>query len=166
MNLEEQARQRKERLARLRNAKSNAAASSDAPSDNAADKPALRFRNYDPISEDLTKHKEAPPPVGPTAKDLVETVEGQVEKFAHEALEAEKQRSKEVDLVALAPKKPNWDLKRDLEKKMEKLDRKTQSAIADLIRERLQKAGDVSEAAGAADAARAAALDEDAMDED
>ena len=38
------------------------------------------------------------------------------------------------DLNALAPKKPNWDLKRDLEKKLEKLERRTQNAISDLIR--------------------------------
>jgi coiled-coil domain-containing protein 12 len=38
----------------------------------------------------------------------------------------------------LAPKKPNWDLKRDVEKKLEKLDRKTQRAIYEVIRQRLQ----------------------------
>ena len=38
------------------------------------------------------------------------------------------------DLAKLAPKKPNWDLKRDLERKLEKLERKTQIAIGDLIR--------------------------------
>jgi coiled-coil domain-containing protein 12 len=38
----------------------------------------------------------------------------------------------------LAPKKPNWDLKRDVEKKLEKLDRKTQRAVYEVIRQRLQ----------------------------
>lgn len=38
----------------------------------------------------------------------------------------------------MAPKKPNWDLKRDVEKKLEKLDRKTQRAIYEIIRKRLE----------------------------
>ncbi|CAG8845256.1 3349_t:CDS:2, partial [Racocetra persica] len=36
-------------------------------------------------------------------------------------------REEEVDLFNLAPKKPNWDLKRDVEKKLTKLERKTQA---------------------------------------
>ena len=39
------------------------------------------------------------------------------------------------DLTTLAPRKPDWDLKRDVSKKLEKLDRRTQRAIAELIRE-------------------------------
>ncbi len=35
----------------------------------------------------------------------------------------------------LAPRKPDWDLKRDVAKKLEKLERRTQRAIAQLIRE-------------------------------
>lgn len=38
----------------------------------------------------------------------------------------------------LQPKKPNWDLKRDVEKKMEKLDKRTQRAIYEIIRQRLE----------------------------
>jgi len=36
--------------------------------------------------------------------------------------------------VKLAPRKPDWDLKRDVAKKLEKLERRTQRAIAELIR--------------------------------
>lgn len=46
----------------------------------------------------------------------------------------------EVDLTALAPRKIDWDLKRDVNKRLEKLDRRTQRAIADLIRARLSSA--------------------------
>ena len=35
----------------------------------------------------------------------------------------------------IAPKRPNWDLKREMEKKLAKLDRRTQEAIHTLIRE-------------------------------
>ena len=38
------------------------------------------------------------------------------------------------DLINLAPRKPDWDLKRDVAKKLEKLERRTQRAIAQLIR--------------------------------
>ena len=41
------------------------------------------------------------------------------------------------DFVNLAPRKPDWDLKRDIAPKLEKLERRTQRAIAELIRERL-----------------------------
>jgi hypothetical protein len=38
------------------------------------------------------------------------------------------------DLLNIAPKRANWDLKRELEKKTAKLERKTQEAIHTLIR--------------------------------
>jgi len=38
------------------------------------------------------------------------------------------------DLLNLAPQKPNWDLKRDIAKKLEKLDALTRRAITDMIR--------------------------------
>lgn len=42
------------------------------------------------------------------------------------------------DLSNLAPRKPDWDLKRDVAKKLERLEKRTQRAIAELIRERLK----------------------------
>lgn len=44
----------------------------------------------------------------------------------------------EIDIANLAPRKPDWDLKRDVSKKLEKLEKRTQRAIAELIRERLK----------------------------
>jgi len=40
--------------------------------------------------------------------------------------------------VNLAPRKPDWDLKRDVAPKLSKLERRTQKAIAELIMERLK----------------------------
>ena len=34
----------------------------------------------------------------------------------------------------LAPMKPNWDLKRDVEKRLKKLEKRTNKAIADILR--------------------------------
>ncbi len=39
----------------------------------------------------------------------------------------------------VAPRKPNWDLKRDVAKKMEKLNRLTQKAVVELLREKLAR---------------------------
>lgn len=44
----------------------------------------------------------------------------------------------EIDIQNLAPRKPDWDLKRDVAKKLDILERRTQRAIAELIRDRLQ----------------------------
>jgi hypothetical protein len=41
--------------------------------------------------------------------------------------------TREQDLFNIAPKRANWDLKREMEKKLAKLDRKTQEAIHILI---------------------------------
>jgi coiled-coil domain-containing protein 12 len=48
------------------------------------------------------------------------------------------------DISNLAPRKPDWDLKRDVAKKLEKLQRRTQKAIAELIIERLKKEQDLA----------------------
>jgi coiled-coil domain-containing protein 12 len=76
-----------------------------------------------------------------------ETVEEVAINLAIEAIhEADKSNKDagEVDLFSLQPKRPNWDLKRDLEKKLERLKPRTDAAIARLVRERLlqeKKAG-------------------------
>jgi coiled-coil domain-containing protein 12 len=43
------------------------------------------------------------------------------------------------DLTTLAPRKPDWDLKRDVAQKLSKLERRTRRAIAELIRDRLHE---------------------------
>ncbi|CAG8708675.1 303_t:CDS:2 [Acaulospora colombiana] len=72
-------------------------------------------------------------------EEASETLEKQADKITKEVKATEEiKRTEEVDLFNLAPKKPNWDLKRDVEKKLARLDRKTQASIAKLIRMRLQ----------------------------
>ncbi|XP_010860802.1 PREDICTED: coiled-coil domain-containing protein 12 [Bison bison bison] len=84
----------------------------------------LRLRNYVPEDEDLKKRRV------PQAKPVA------VEEKVKEQLEAAKPEPviEEVDLANLAPRKPDWDLKRDVAKKLEKLEKRTQRAIAELIR--------------------------------
>lgn len=47
------------------------------------------------------------------------------------------QETQDEEELNIAPKKANWDLKRDVEKKLEKLNRRTQRAIVEIIRERM-----------------------------
>ena len=54
--------------------------------------------------------------------------------------EEEERDDKGVDLFKLRPKKPNWDLKRDLAKKLEILNVRTDNAIARMVRERIEGA--------------------------
>ncbi len=44
-----------------------------------------------------------------------------------------------VEVTAIAPKKVNWDLKRDITKKLNRLEKRTQKAIVELLRERLER---------------------------
>ncbi|RKP06451.1 mRNA splicing factor [Thamnocephalis sphaerospora] len=68
-----------------------------------------------------------------------DTVERAVAGVTDEVLAAEVERTRaEMDLFTLAPKKANWDLKRDVEKKLARLERRTQASIVELIRQRLQ----------------------------
>ncbi|XP_018430038.1 PREDICTED: coiled-coil domain-containing protein 12 [Nanorana parkeri] len=88
----------------------------------------LKLRNYTPEDEELKGRQVAP------AKPI------SVEEKVKDQLEAAKPEPiiEEVDLTNLAPRKPDWDLKRDVAKKLEKLEKRTQRAIAELIRERLK----------------------------
>uniref|UniRef100_A0A7S2MMT2 Coiled-coil domain-containing protein 12 n=1 Tax=Helicotheca tamesis TaxID=374047 RepID=A0A7S2MMT2_9STRA len=45
----------------------------------------------------------------------------------------------ETNMAAIAPKKVNWDLKRDIKSKLNRLERRTERAIVELLRERLEK---------------------------
>lgn len=88
----------------------------------------LRLRNYAPEDEDLKRRRV------PQAKPVA------VEEKVKEQLEAAKPEPviEEVGLANLAPRKPDWDLKRDVTEKLKRLERRTERAIAELIRERLK----------------------------
>ncbi|XP_075684024.1 coiled-coil domain-containing protein 12 isoform X2 [Rhinoderma darwinii] len=102
----------------------------------------LKLRNYTPQDESLKQRQ--------VAQAKPESVEEKVK----EQLEAAKPEPiiEEVDLTNLAPRKPDWDLKRDVAKKLEKLEKRTQRAIAELIRERLK--GQEENLAGAVQSAK------------
>ena len=93
--------------------------------------PILRFRNYDPTSRDITKSINV-------EDTYQETVENAVKGLSEEILKKDEDlRNEELDIMNIAPKRPNWDLKRELDKKMSILNKVDQLAINTLIKQRL-----------------------------
>merc|ERR1712137_376121 len=87
----------------------------------------LKFRNYKPLSEALKPYiKETEP---------IPNIVAEVDLKIKDAVKENQTR----DVLNLAPKKANWDLKRDLSTKMETLDKRTQNALAKLARENMKK---------------------------
>ncbi|MCJ8728774.1 hypothetical protein PDJAM_G00008130 [Pangasius djambal] len=109
----------------------------------------LKLRNYTPEDEEL-KERQVPKAKPASVEDKVRD---QLEAANPEPI------IEEVDLANLAPRKPDWDLKRDVAKKLEKLEKRTQKAIAELIRERLK--GSETELAGAVGAVAVEEADSD-----
>ncbi|KAI2470885.1 cwf18 pre-mRNA splicing factor-domain-containing protein [Annulohypoxylon bovei var. microspora] len=153
---------RKARLAKLKNLKRKQPADEIAPpeSERSASPPAPRAepdhdhehelendvtrlhlsgRNYDAEAKGAKLGFEAPPTLameGPTLEEQAAEVEAEIKQKAAE----DANDDKGVDLFKLQPKKPNWDLKRDLDKKLEVLNVRTDNAIAKLVRERITSA--------------------------
>ncbi|KAK2655191.1 hypothetical protein Ddye_008243 [Dipteronia dyeriana] len=75
----------------------------------------MKFRNYVPHDKQLQEGKLAPP-VLPKFEDPAAAAPPPSEK-------------KEDPFLNIAPKKPNWDLRRDVQKKLDKLERRTQKSI-------------------------------------
>lgn len=83
-----------------------------------ADQPVLKFRNYTVRDDKITHEKTAvanPP------------------KYEQPVVEADVDVEGEELLLSVAPKKPNWDLRRDVEPKLAKLERRTQRAMIQLM---------------------------------
>jgi len=89
----------------------------------------IHFRNYTPLDEDMKKLVREKPQVYNIAKEI----SARLEKVAKE--------EPDFSTITIAPKKANWDLKRDLERKLERLDSKTQRVIVELMRDKLQSTG-------------------------
>ncbi|KAF8864947.1 hypothetical protein BDZ45DRAFT_469342 [Acephala macrosclerotiorum] len=98
----------------------------------------LSGRNYDPEAKGPKLGFEAPPTqaVEKTLEQQARDVEDEIRRKAEE----EEEDNKGVDLFKLQPKKPNWDLKRDLDKKLKILNVRTENAIARMVRERIEGA--------------------------
>lgn len=140
--------ERKARLAKLKSLKRKqpgddieAPESTQSPSRDAEPDVArlhLSGRNYDLEAKGPKLGFEAPP-IEAAEKTLEQQAKDVEEEIRRKAEEEEKD-DKGVDLFKLQPKKPNWDLKRDLDKKLEILNVRTDNAIARMVRERIEGA--------------------------
>lgn len=139
---------RKARLAKLKSLKRKQPTDEIAPpeSPRSPSPPApthVSGRNYDAETRGpKLGFESAPIGDGPTLEELAADAEAEVKEKARE----EEESGKGVDLFKLQPKRPNWDLKRDLAAKLEVLDVRTDNAIARMVRERV--AGPQGEEAG------------------
>ncbi|XP_017480822.1 PREDICTED: coiled-coil domain-containing protein 12 [Rhagoletis zephyria] len=125
--LTEESLKRKERLRQLRGKAQKS--DKDSYTKGTEELPRPIFRSYKPQNENTEGEVLDQEPSG----DIEKAVEGQLELLNQPMI------IDEIDIANLAPRKPDWDLKRDVSKKLERLERRTQKAIAELIRERLKK---------------------------
>lgn len=97
----------------------------------------IRFRNYRPYDSSLTvKEQEVDTIVlkdtglvAKTNRDETDVIKLELAQYTEEELN-------------IVPKKANWDLKSQIEGRLNKLKRKTQRAIVDILREKLAERSD------------------------
>lgn len=97
----------------------------------------LSGRNYDPTTKGPRLGFEHAPTEG---QITLEELASGIAISTTEAAKDDEDGEKPIDLFKLQPKKPNWDLKRDLDEKLKILNVRTENAIARLVRERIQNA--------------------------
>nr|CAG4638876.1 EOG090X0KZ2 [Cyclestheria hislopi] len=127
-DLESEARKRKRKIEEMRKMLENAKQPVRDNSD-AAQLPKPVFRSYKPQDKELQKASVVEASPANVDVDIQKTLS---QATVSPILE-------DLDLANLAPRKCDWDLKRDVAKKLTKLEKKTQRAIALLIRERLSQ---------------------------
>ncbi|EIE22848.1 hypothetical protein COCSUDRAFT_16114 [Coccomyxa subellipsoidea C-169] len=111
--------ERKARLKALRDAAASADATEPSTSAAQGDEPVLKFRNY-AVKDNRIEHQ---------------TIEAaQAPEYQEPVPEPSIVQEGDV-LLNVVPKKANWDLRRDVEKKLAKLERRTQRALVQLMQE-------------------------------
>lgn len=93
-------------------------------------KPKLKLRNYTPHDKNFTEataHAEKP-------VKIISEISNQLDTKLEQQAEAGELH---IGIETLQPRKPDWDLKRDLNPKMKILNRQTQKTLGLMLRERL-----------------------------
>jgi coiled-coil domain-containing protein 12 len=126
----------------------NTDADSTEVSDKTTTTPTVTFRNYTPVHGSLNeKNAQDEEPSSKRARQeepAVSALEQALAKAKAEAAVSATGSSTSTlqhtkNLGVVAPKKANWDLKRDIKPKLDKLEKRTQKAIVQLLKERLQQ---------------------------
>ena len=140
-SLDAAATERKARLAKLKSLKRKQPAE-DAEADSAVQDDAptattayLSGRNYDPSTRGPKLGFETAPSEN---QETLEIRAKEISETTQKLAEEEEKTEKPIDLFKLQPKKPNWDLKRDFQRKLERLNVQTDNAIARMVRERVE----------------------------
>jgi coiled-coil domain-containing protein 12 len=119
-------------------------------------KPKISFRNYVPKDASLTPAVDTDGQSSseqPSTKRLKPTIKGDGSKsILEQALAKTSVESRQAagqstaiactswsTITPVQSKKVNWDLKRDIADKMDKLEKRTQKAIVEMLRERLER---------------------------
>ncbi|XP_063906266.1 coiled-coil domain-containing protein 12-like [Zophobas morio] len=134
-SLEEQARARQERLKSLKRKREEKNEDKNEKDDPKLTLPRPKFRSYKPQDKELGEFVMKKPDVADAQNEVKDLL----------SLAKSEMVIDQLDISALAPRQPDWDLKRDVEKKLEKLARRTQKAMAELIREKLKEKQDLAE---------------------
>ena len=151
-SLEDNAAKRKERLAALKRKLQGQKTGGDGDDDSnqaggeEETLPAPVFRSYKPLAPELQENAfdVADPTLIEDKIQVQIALSGFIILFVifcdQDSLAAAEETTmiEELDIVNLAPRKPDWDLKRDIAKKLEKLEKRTARAIGEIIRERLK----------------------------
>ncbi|EJF66271.1 mRNA splicing factor [Dichomitus squalens LYAD-421 SS1] len=158
MSLADTSEARKARLIALRKRKAGEAVEGAGE----GDEPVIKHRTFDPETRTLKKR------TNDDDVQMEDTVEHRVDGLAEKIIaEDAERRAQDLDLFNIAPKRPNWDLKRELDRKLAKLERKTQESIHTLIRQRLAaQKGQSDDIVGAMNAQERAGQNDDSSDED
>ena len=119
-------------------------------------KPVIKFRNYTPQNVAVPSSAPSKPQTEALSEDskptaslesqpkVINRVEEPPEKEATQSFERLDPIKRELldyqdqDEINIIPKKANWDLKNMVAKKIEKLNRRTQLAIVEMLREKMK----------------------------
>lgn len=97
----------------------------------------LSGRNYDTEARGPKLGFEHGPAEGQVS---LESQAAEIAKTTAEQAKMDEEADQPIDLFKLQPKKPNWDLRRDLDEKLKILNVRTENSIARLVRQRIENA--------------------------
>ncbi|KAG7387492.1 hypothetical protein PHYPSEUDO_014014 [Phytophthora pseudosyringae] len=92
---------------------------------------ALKYAADEPMQEEVADRADASAKTDDNSEDLAEKVAQAQEE------DAKTEDESDDELLNLAPKRANWDMERDLAPMLRKLERRTQHAIVEILREKL-----------------------------
>jgi len=90
----------------------------------------IKFRNYNPRTKELQENSQVL--TRPTVEKEKQWVKEELKAIVQEPSIEKK------EILSIAPRKPNWDLKRDAEPRLEELRKRTQLALIDILRQKVE----------------------------